>query len=98
MSASNESGGTPGVRWTPRPSHILALLLQAGSRVPGCKQRMLKATPFSGDEDVDEEVDQVALAEAGLRVSLWPFFYHRKPVTSFLWPIGELDFWPLWHL
>ena len=65
--------------------------LRAGSRVPGCKQRMLKATPFRGDEDVDE----VALAEADSRASLWPFFYHRKPVT---WPIGEFDFWPLWHL
>ncbi|MFN0060096.1 MAG: hypothetical protein ACKVX7_16685 [Planctomycetota bacterium] len=59
----------------------LLLLLAVGA---GCHQHMLKATPFW-----DREHEQTIGAPED-RINLWPLAYHRAPVTSILWPIGEV--------
>ena len=54
----------------------------------GCYQDMLRATPFArgvGEKSAED------------RIALWPLFYHRKPATSILWPMGEItdDSWAI---
>jgi hypothetical protein len=56
----------------------------AASGVVGCYQDMLKATPFASGEHLATE------GPATDRVNLWPLLYHRRPATSFLWPVGEV--------
>ncbi len=62
----------------------LAILCTLGVLPCACHQDMFKATPFAGGEHPE------TIGSPEGRVNLWPLLYHRKPATSFLWPLGEV--------
>lgn len=62
---------------------VVGLVLGA-SLLGGCTQKMLRATPFGGG------IEEAASEEVEGRVNVWPLVYHRTPVTSILWPVGEI--------